>query len=81
MTPVPSTPPPPPHMHEECERRLMMTTTAAESEVLQQARLAEVINRELSEAPGTRRPCRLSQITASRLSAERICIGNLICIL
>ena len=59
MTPTPSTPP---HMQGERKRRLKITTTTVESEVLRQGRLAEVANRELFEASGTRRPHLPSQI-------------------
>ena len=57
-----------------------MTTIAAELEVLEQARLAGIINQELSEASGTRESRRLSQIAISRLRVECTCIGNLISI-
>jgi len=76
MTPTPSTPPPP-HMHGEHERRPKMTTTTAELEVLRQARLAEVINRVLSEAPETRKPRRRSQIDLANCGEQ---IGTCICI-
>jgi len=62
MTPTPTSKPPPPSCMENVKRRPKTMTTSAESEVLQQANLAEVINRKLFEAPETRRPHRPSRI-------------------
>jgi hypothetical protein len=46
-----------------------------------QAGVAKVINRELSEAPGTRRPHRLCQICPTAGCMERTCVkGTYICI-
>ena len=62
---------------ENMKRRPKTTTTAAESEVLWQDNLAEVINRELSEAPGTRRPLSpKSDLPNGRLWSAHI-YGNL----
>jgi len=54
-----------------------MTTTTAELEVLRQARLAEVINRVLSEAPKTRKSRRRSQIDLANCGEQ---IGTCTCI-
>ncbi len=62
-------------MHGNATRRLKTMTTAAESEVLRQVRLAEVINWELSEAPGTRRITSLKS-DYSRQVMERIHFRN-----
>ena len=78
MTPTPTSTPPPPSCMENVKRRPKTTIASAESEVLQQANLVEVINRKLFEAPETRRPHRPSRICPAAGYGAHIHIRELV---